>query len=238
MSWKLASSSRIAYHIICIVILFLVRRFGMFSFVIQWEIYSYLTWQSASPELYLKLNCWTLSYAPVTSFFSSTTFCWRICFLTSLTLFPTILLCSVISDHFFTSMYILCIYYFHSKFLPDIITWALIQCYRKFVVAQSLIPFQLFSTPWTAACQASQYFTISWSLLKLMSIELVMPSYHLILCCPLLLLPSIFPSTGSFLMKRIKKRERERLRIRLLNTLEIKCTFSWLFIPSFQKSQR
>ena len=46
-------------------------------------------------------------------------------------------------------------------------------------------------TSWTAACQAS--FTKSWSLLKLMSIESVMPSKHLILCCPLLLLPSIFP---------------------------------------------
>ena len=52
----------------------------------------------------------------------------------------------------------------------------------------------LFVTPWTAACQASLSFTISQSLLKLMSIESVMPSYHLILFCPLLLLPSIFPN--------------------------------------------
>ena len=49
-------------------------------------------------------------------------------------------------------------------------------------------------TPWTAACQASLSFTISQSLLKLVSIELVIPSNHLILCHPLLLLPSIFPS--------------------------------------------
>ena len=49
-------------------------------------------------------------------------------------------------------------------------------------------------TPWTAACQASRSFTISWSLLKLMCIEVVMPSNHLILCHPLLILPSIFPS--------------------------------------------
>ena len=49
-------------------------------------------------------------------------------------------------------------------------------------------------TPWTAAHQASLSFTISWNLLKLMSVELVMPSNPLILCCPLLLLPSIFPS--------------------------------------------
>ena len=48
-------------------------------------------------------------------------------------------------------------------------------------------------TPWAAACQASLSITIFWSLLKLMSIELVMPSNHLILCHPLLLLPSIFP---------------------------------------------
>ena len=49
-------------------------------------------------------------------------------------------------------------------------------------------------------CSTPAYlsFTISWSLLKLMSIELVMPSNHLVLCCPLLLLPSIFPSTGVF----------------------------------------
>ena len=53
---------------------------------------------------------------------------------------------------------------------------------------------QLFAIPWTAARQASLSFTISQSLLRLMSIELVIPSSHLILCCPLLLLPSIFPS--------------------------------------------
>ena len=55
-----------------------------------------------------------------------------------------------------------------------------------------------FATPWTAACQASLSFTISWSLLKLMSFESVMPSNHLILCHPLLLLPSIFPSIRVF----------------------------------------
>ena len=57
---------------------------------------------------------------------------------------------------------------------------------------------QLFATPWTAAHQASLSFTISQSLLKLMSIELVMPSNHLILCRPLLLPPSIFPSIRDF----------------------------------------
>ena len=53
-------------------------------------------------------------------------------------------------------------------------------------------------TPWTAACQASLSFTISLSLLKLMSTELMMPSNHLILCHPLLHLPSIFPSIRVF----------------------------------------
>ena len=52
--------------------------------------------------------------------------------------------------------------------------------------------------PWTAACQASLSITTSWSLLKLMSIKSVMPSYHLFLCRPLLLLPSIFPSIRVF----------------------------------------
>ena len=53
-------------------------------------------------------------------------------------------------------------------------------------------------TPWTAACQASLFFTVSQSLLKLMSIESLMLSNHLILCHPLFLLPSIFPSIRVF----------------------------------------
>ena len=63
---------------------------------------------------------------------------------------------------------------------------------------QSLSLVRLFVTPWTAACQVSLSITNSRSLLKLMSIESLMPSNHLILCCPLLLLPSIFPASGSF----------------------------------------
>ena len=65
-------------------------------------------------------------------------------------------------------------------------------------VVQSLSPVQLFLTSWTVAHQASLSFTISQSLLKLMSVESVMPSNHLILCRPLLLLPSIFPSIRVF----------------------------------------
>ena len=65
-------------------------------------------------------------------------------------------------------------------------------------VVQSLSHAQLFATPWTAARQVSLSFTISWSLLKLMVIELVMPSNRLVLCGPLLLLPSVFPSIRVF----------------------------------------
>ena len=63
---------------------------------------------------------------------------------------------------------------------------------------QLLSHVQLFATPWTAACQASLSITNSRSLLKLMSIKLVMPSSCLILCRPLLLLPSVFPSIRVF----------------------------------------
>ena len=66
------------------------------------------------------------------------------------------------------------------------------------VAVQSLSHVQLFVTPWTAAHQASLSFTISRSFLKLMSIESVMPSNHLILCHPLLLPPSIFSSIRVF----------------------------------------
>ena len=63
----------------------------------------------------------------------------------------------------------------------------------QFSSVQSLSRVRLFATPWITACQASLSITNSWSLLKLMSIELVMPSSHLILCRPLLLLPPIPP---------------------------------------------
>ena len=66
------------------------------------------------------------------------------------------------------------------------------------VIVQSLSCVVLFVIPWTAAHQASLSFTISKSLLKLMSIESMMPSNHLILCHPLLLLPSVFPSIKVF----------------------------------------
>ena len=72
------------------------------------------------------------------------------------------------------------------------------QIWKKFSSVQSLSCVRLFVTPWTAAHQASLSITNSRSLLKLMSIESVMPSNRLILCHPLLLLPSIFPSIRVF----------------------------------------
>ena len=75
---------------------------------------------------------------------------------------------------------------------------------RHFAIHQELLSFSCSvvsdsATSWTAAYKASLSFTISWSLLKLMSIELMMPSNHLILCCPFSCLQS-FPASGSFLM--------------------------------------
>ena len=67
-----------------------------------------------------------------------------------------------------------------------------------FVIVQLISRVHLFATPWTATCQTSLSFTISQSFLKLMSIELVMPPNHLILCRPILLLPLIFPSIRVF----------------------------------------
>ena len=74
---------------------------------------------------------------------------------------------------------------------------------RMLFIAQSLSCVQLFATPWTIAHQASLSIADSQSLLKLMFIESGMPSNHLILCCPLLLLPSIFPSIRVFSNKSV-----------------------------------
>ena len=78
---------------------------------------------------------------------------------------------------------------FHNIRLPALL---------MFSSVQSLSCVQLFAVPWTAASQASLFITNSWSLLRVISIELVMPSNHLILRHPLLLLPSIFPSIRVF----------------------------------------
>ena len=73
--------------------------------------------------------------------------------------------------------------------------------FSSLCVAQSLSGVQLLVIPWTAMCQAPTSSTISWHLLKFMSIELMVLSKHLILCCPLLLLPLIFPSITVFSSK-------------------------------------
>ena len=78
------------------------------------------------------------------------------------------------------------------------ISWNTTQQLVQFSSVQSLSHVRLFATHWTEACQASLSITNFQSLLILMSIEMVMPSNHLILCRPLLLLPSIFPSIRDF----------------------------------------
>ena len=93
----------------------------------------------------------------------------------------------------------------------------------QFSSVQSLSRVQLFVTPWTAACQASLSIANSRSLPKLMSIESVVPSNHLILCCPLLLPPSIFPSIRVF-------SNESALRIRWPKILEFQLqhqSFQW-----------
>ena len=87
----------------------------------------------------------------------------------------------------------------------------------KIVVVQSLSRVRIFATPWTAAHQASLSITSSQSPPKPMSIESVMPSNHLILCRPLLLLPSIFPSTRVFSNQSV---------------LHIRCPKNWSFSVS------
>ena len=88
------------------------------------------------------------------------------------------------------------------------------------LVVQSQSRTQLFVTPWTAARQASLSFTISWNLLKLISIELVMPSNCLVLCHPLLLLPSIFLSIRVFSNESV-------LRIRWPKYWSFSFSFQW-----------
>ena len=76
--------------------------------------------------------------------------------------------------------------------------WGIVICHLFLAVVQSLSHVCLFATSWTTACQAPLFSIISWSLFRFMSLESVMLSNHLILCHPLLLLPSIFPSIRVF----------------------------------------
>ena len=89
------------------------------------------------------------------------------------------------------------------KNINEFLEYSKLRKIGRFSLVQSLSSVQLPVTPWAAACQASLSITNSWSLPRLMSIELVMPSNHLILCHPLLLLPSIFPSIRVFQMSHL-----------------------------------
>ena len=100
-------------------------------------------------------------------------------------------------------------------------------CYDQFSSVQCLSHVQLLSTPWTAECQASLSTTISWSLLKLMSIELVMPSNHLILCRPLLL-PAISPSINLCQWVRSSHQVAKELELQLQHQ-----SFQWMLRTDF-----
>ena len=91
-----------------------------------------------------------------------------------------------------------CVSSISGRFFTHWATREVLEIDCQFSSVQSLGRVWLFATPWTAACQASLCIINSQSLLKLMSIESVMPSNHLILCRPLLLLPSISPSIRVF----------------------------------------
>ena len=104
-------------------------------------------------------------------------------------------------------------------------------------VVQLLSYVRLFVTLWTAACQASLSFTISLSLLKLLSIELVMPSNHLMLCHTLLLLPSVSPSIRVFsseltLHVRWPKYPQSAVRIFLNTLIELESVYRRWFEQS------
>ena len=90
------------------------------------------------------------------------------------------------------------LYFYFCIFCSMLTTKNLISIHHHTIVVQSLSSVWFFVTPWTAARQASLFFSVSWIFLKLVSIELMMPSNHLILYHPLLLLPSIFPRIRVF----------------------------------------
>ena len=103
-----------------------------------------------------------------------------------------LLLCQRLIDHRCVGLFQFSILFHWSIYL------FLCQCHTTLITVQSLSRVRLFVTPRTAACQASLSITNSWSLLRLMPIELVMPSNHFILPCPLLLLSSSFSSIRVF----------------------------------------
>ena len=106
--------------------------------------------------------------------------------------------CTICLLSFYFSLLLVIYKYTHTHTHTHIYIY--IYQYLIIVVVQSLSHVLLFATPWTAACQAFLSFTISWSLLRLMSIELVMPSNHLILCHPDL---QSFLASGSFAVSQL-----------------------------------
>ena len=104
--------------------------------------------------------------------------------------------CGIFAEEFWVSKMALCIKYVNC--CPIIKLREAIKVMVQFSSVQLLSRVRLFATPWIAARQASLSITKSWSLLRLMLIESVRPSSHLILCCPLLLLPPIPPSIMVF----------------------------------------
>ena len=105
-------------------------------------------------------------------------------------------------QHYMPRTLITVLHYYYIYYVILIIILLLYLLYYinviTFFLVQLLSSVWIFATPWAAACWASLSFTIIWSLLKLMSIESVMPSNHLMLFCPLLVLPSVFPSIRVF----------------------------------------
>ena len=111
-------------------------------------------------------------------------------------------LCSLVEKHL--TIYVR-VYFWALHSIPSICMFVFTP-YHSFlstVVAQSLSCVPLFATPRTAPWQAPLSFTIPWSLLKLMSIESVKSSKHLIFCCPLSSCPQSFPASGSFTMSQL-----------------------------------
>ena len=131
---------------------------------------------------------WTLFYILVNHFLHLLNLCLH---------FPPtscIIFTSIILNSFSGSLPISTSFSCFSGILSCPFFWDMTFCFfTVIIVVQALSHVQLFATPWITACQASFSFTISCSLLRLISIDSVMPSNHLILRHPLLLLPSIFP---------------------------------------------
>ena len=94
----------------------------------------------------------------------------------------------------------ICLFWRNVQIFCPFFDWVVGFFILSYVVSCSAAQLCLFVTPWTAACQASVSFTISQSLLKLMSIESEMPPNRLILCCPFNSCPQSFPASGSFPM--------------------------------------